>query len=706
MHRIKLLDPSVTNKIAAGEVIERPSSIVKELIENSVDAMATSISVEVENGGLKHIGVVDNGMGIQPEDMELAVLKHATSKISTVEDLNSIYSMGFRGEALSSIGAVSMLKIKSQTKDASIGKIITVEGGKILSQEDKSLPLGTSVSVDHLFYNIPARFKFVKNPGVEAAHISDLVSRLILAYKDISIRYSANGKLLYKSPGSGELMDAIVSVYKSGIVEKLIPVDYEYMGIKVKGYVGKPFFNFKSSRYQTVIVNKRFVKSDMVKKAVLTAYGERLLKGCKPFFVLNITLSPSEIDVNVHPRKLDIQFLNKQKVEYVVHEAVYEALGKNSHLKQMKLHPPVRKEANSSVQIAFEGNTQEKFLTSRELESLHKAQQEKEFVSFAHVDSEAQNSPSDDQVAMDRKGLSDAEFTNPDTFSPEIFGGLADKEGETEVANHTLDVKAEKQETESVPEMESGLSLQELLAASKAPQPLPDFKGDKDMHQYINYQGEGEGMPIGSVAAHWDGHQPDATANTLLQSAYRIIGVAFQTYILVECEESLFLIDQHAAHERLIYEEFKAQLQKNIPSQLLLFPQEMGLTHENFDLLMKNKEVFEELGFSFVEGEEAFTIRITSLPAILGQANGPQLIDDLLEQIRSGGGDVVAKKERMIRASCRSAIKAGDLLPKREIERLLDSLLRQGVILHCPHGRPIIIQLKREEIEKYFSRRV
>lgn len=702
MHKIKLLDPSVTNKIAAGEVIERPSSIVKELVENSVDAMATSISVDVENGGLKHISVVDNGVGIEPDDMELAVLKHATSKISTVEDLDSIYSMGFRGEALSSIGAVSMLKLKSRTQSAQIGRIITVEGGKILSQEDKALPYGTSVSVDHLFYNIPARFKFVKNPGVEAAHISDLVSRLILAYKNISIRYTANGKLLYKSPGSGDMMDAIVSVYKSDIVEKLISVDYEYMGIKVKGFIGKPFFNFKSSRYQTVIVNKRFVKSDVIKKSVLTAYGERLLKGCKPFFVLYITLSPGEIDVNVHPRKLDIQFLNRQKVEYVVHEAVYEALGKTSHLKQLKLHPPVRKESTPSVQIAFEGNIQENYLTGRDLEALHKAQQEREFVDFARADIASNSSKTQ------KEELSDAEFINPDTFSPEIFGGMDLQTEERELAQTTSDVKQQEEASQANDAKAPGLSLQELFAKSDIHAPkVPDIKGTDDMNQYVNWSEEDFHVPLD----HMEGvsaalpPRPDATASSFLQNSYRIIGVAFQTYILIECEESLFLIDQHAAHERLIYEQFKAQLQKNIPSQLLLFPQEMSLSHEDFDLLMKNKSLFEELGFSFSEGDQAFTIRITALPAILGQANGSLLIDDILEQIR-GGGDVVAKKERMIRASCRAAIKAGDFLPKREIERLLHSLLHQGVMLHCPHGRPIIIQLKREEIEKYFSRRV
>lgn len=597
MSEIKLLPKNISDKIAAGEVVERPASVVKELVENAIDAKASAISVSISDGGIREISVTDNGEGIAFRDVGLAFEKHATSKLFTLSDLDYISTQGFRGEALSSIAAVSITEMKTKRRDEETGTHMRVSGGRTDYVNPAGLPDGTSVNVSNLFYNVPARRKFLKKEAQEAAYVSDLVSRYILAFPEISFHYTSEGKTVYHSPGNGDLSSAVYCVYGSGIMDTIVFVEHRANDMRVSGYVSKPGAVMKNRRAGSVFVNRRYVRNTALHDMVRSAYGETLVKGEVPFFVLNIELPFSAVDVNVHPNKLQVRFKDSAAVEYVIKEAVSSACAapRGSVLPDVN-EPPKR----GAVEMRAPEGTQTEF-----------------FSGFSRSVLKEQETAGTQQANA-------CDMTDYAAVTPEL------------------------QEHETVE----------------------------------------------------DAPPEEAEPPEIQVAGYRLIGSLGATYALVEQGGDLLIIDQHAAHERLLYEKFKSG---NIPgSQALLYPYVFTASHEQKNVLDENIEAFVSAGFD-IEPFGALEYKISAVPSVAAGAAAGELINDALAEIQAGG-DVVLKREAIIRAACRSAVKAGDKLSDAELKSLVDSFLKSGVMPTCPHGRPVISVISKKQIEKSFKR--
>ena len=593
---IRILDKSVSNKIAAGEVVERPVSVVKELVENSIDAGAGAVSIDITEGGIKSITITDNGSGIASQEVKLAFEKHATSKITTLRDLNHIITQGFRGEALSSIAAVSVTDLKTKTQDEETGTHIRISGGRLDFCNPAGLPGGTSITVSNLFFNVPARRKFLKKPGQEAAYISDLVSRYILSFPEISFHYRSGGKTIYHSPGNGDLKGAIYCVYGSDVLDSIAYVDEAYGGIRVWGYVARPGTSMRSKNTGSIFVNRRYVRNRMLFDMVKSAYGQTLVKGDFPFFALNIDIPASLVDVNVHPNKLQVRFSDNAAVEHVINEAVSSACGS--------------------------------------------------------IYGKIELSKSEEAVEPAVK----VEMRTTDSFvQEELFSGFS------------RSVMKEESEIDY-------LSKEEIHIEKKTEDPY--------IQQETIIQDE-----------------PAAKTEQDEIISYRVIGSFASTYILVEQSDNLLMIDQHAAHERLLYEKFIKEEQS--ASQRLMIPKVIKLSHEQMNTIDENIEVFRQLGFD-MEPFGALEYKLSAVPSLIKEAGAQQLILEVLDDIKSP----VIMKDDLIRTACRRAVKAHDKLSDKELQSLVDSFLKTDVIPTCPHGRPIITVLTKKQIEKSFKRTV
>ncbi len=597
MGQIRLLSKNVSDKIAAGEVVERPLSVVKELVENAIDAGASAVSVSIAGGGIRQICVTDNGSGIAPDDASLVFEKHATSKIFTEQDLNFISTQGFRGEALASISAVAVVELKTKRRDEELGITLRVSGGRMDEVTPAGLPDGTSVTVSNLFFNVPARLKFLKSEANEAAYVSDLISRYIMAFPEISFHYTSQGKSVYHSPGNGSLRDAIYCVYGADLLESIVHVSHEAGDIRVDGFVSRPGLLLKNRQKGSVFVNRRFVRNSALHDMIKNAYGPMLVKGESPFFALNIFLPASAVDVNVHPNKLQVRFRDTASVEYVLKEAVSKAC--------RQVHGSIKLEPSALAAP-----------------------------------------PPIKTVEM---------HARPEVMQTDLFSGFT-----RTVLKETVQPVDDDEEVEtiSLPE-EQPVAMEPEQVVQEVEEPLIRSFGD------------------------------------------RLIGSFADTYILVEQGENLLIIDQHAAHERLLYDRFVSG--RFDASQPLLVPQVIKVSHGEKNLIDENIEVFQALGFD-IEPFGTLEYKISAVPMLFYSAGLYEMIAGALEEIRQGTDDVVLKRERIIKAACRSAVKAGDKLSDDELRSLVDSFLRTNVIPTCPHGRPVISVLTKKQIEKSFKR--
>ena len=605
MGQIRRLSKSVSDKIAAGEVVERPLSVVKELVENAIDAGASAISVSITDGGIRQLCVTDNGAGIAADDAPLVFEKHATSKIFTEQDLNYISTQGFRGEALSSISAVSVVELKTKRRDEEMGAIMRASGGQMEDVKPAGLPDGTSVTVSNLFFNVPARLKFLKSPANEAAYVSDLISRYILAFPEISFHYTSQDKNIYHSPGNGSLRDAIYCVYGGDLLDNIVHVSHEASDIRVDGFVSRPGVSMKNRQKGSVFVNRRFVRNSALHDMIKNAYGPMLVKGESPFFALNIFLPASAVDVNVHPNKLQVRFRDAASVEYVLQEAVSQA-GRQVHgtIKMEAADPPVAATPKAMVEMQ----------------------------------------------------------AKPDVMQTSLFSGF------------TRSVMKETMRSEEDADEPANTGFTESFASINNDEPAP-----QPLEQTIASPEEPLIEPFGD----------------------RVIGSFADTYILVEQGENLLIIDQHAAHERLLYDRFISG--HFSASQPLLVPQVIKVSHAEKNLIDENIEVFTGLGFD-IEPFGALEYKIASVPMLFYSASLYEMIAGALQEISQGENDVVIKRDRIIKAACRSAVKAGDKLSGDELQSLVDSFLRTNVIPTCPHGRPVISILTKKQIDKSFKR--
>ncbi len=662
MRRIKVLNQYTANQIAAGEVVERPASVVKELVENAVDAGSTSIVIETKGGGLESIRVTDNGTGIAAEDVETAFLRHATSKIGTAEDLSHIETLGFRGEALASIAAVAHVTVKTRTASDEAGILLRINGGEKKELSEIGTAQGTSMLVENLFYNVPARLKFMKSPRSEAAYISDYVSRMLMAHPEISFKLVQNGKTVFQSAGNGNLRDAVYCVYGADVFPHLREVHYDDGYVKLSGFIGTEQASRNNRNAQSFYINSRYIKSQKLSYALQRAYDMRIMTGRFPFAVLNITIASSEIDVNVHPNKLDVRFKNEERIMRAATIAARHALG-----------DPVAAPSYFTPSI----NPQNAFGQKAEKDS----------------------KPEIKTVLPEIREYLPKETDDCKTDSYKQEGALPVSELQ---AKHTH-IPAAFLQTQ--PDRKP-VFLKEAARSSITVDSFPSLL--KNAPFSVVKQEKAAEMPMSEKPADVlpampvPEKKPEQTRFACSQ--YSIIGQVFQCYWLVQQDDVLFFIDQHAAHERRLYERL-AEKGVASQSQMLLIPEIVKLTPMEYDTLMENLSQFQEIGFE-IEEFGMLTVSVRAVPHMIGQ---PETVSFLHEAIglldrKNRLSTVELKRAALIQASCKHAVKAGASLAKEEIEALLAEYEAEGIPMTCPHGRPVMVKMSKLEFEKLFKR--
>lgn len=633
MAKIRILSEAIAGRIAAGEVVERPCSIVKELVENAIDAGATAVSIAIEEGGIKLIRVADNGSGIAPDDMPLTIVKHATSKIFSLSDLDHIGTMGFRGEALASIAAVSELTIRSKTPDNELGSELHATGGEVDYINEAGVANGTTTIVENLFFNTPARRKFLKRPASEAAAITDCVSRLILSYPNVSIRYTSGSTTIYHSPGSGDLNDAIISIYGVRIKPRLIPIDAKQGDMKLSGYISSPELNYKTFKHGSIFVNGRYIKSQDINHAILAGYTERLLKGTFPMFVLHLDLPLSSVDVNVHPNKLSIKFIDDNKVSQFITDTIYETL--YTAVRTPKLDLEYKRDIKGPTIQAIK-STAEPTLKNKTIEI------------------EAENNKIEAQRTVSRKDIDN-------------------------ILNRVPDYKAES----TIMRQTSPYSVEAVLGKEqKSKTEMHDFKLPRSEEQEQNEQ--------------------PSLINTI--GSYNIIGTAFSTYIIVESDDTIYMIDQHAAHERLVYDMLLKESGGVI--QPLLEGEPYDVTHDEMLLIEDNLELINKIGIELSRLGQ-FCYSINAVPMVLGDIEPSSIMKDILSVLtESRRQNIVLRQEKLAKAACKRAVKAGQKLSEDQLNSIMQQILINKTMPYCPHGRPIAVAFTRTDLEKSFRRRV
>lgn len=640
---IHKLDTEISNKIAAGEVVERPASVIKELVENSIDAGATKITVRIERGGVAKMTVTDNGCGMAREDAELAFLRHATSKIHTAEDLDAIYTLGFRGEALSSIAAVSHVDLYTKREQDAVGThaIPTADG---VHSTEEGMADGTTIVVSDLFYNTPARMKFLKKDATEGSYISDLMLRFILAHPEISISFVNNGKEQLRSPGDNRLINCVYAVYGKAYAEAVIPVAYEENGIKVSGLIGKSSTARANRSYQSYFVNHRLIKSALITKAVEDGFKNQIMIGKFPMAILNLELDARLIDINVHPTKQEVKFSRESDIFVAVKRSVENALYQTLDIPKRILpeeKKPEKKEepkkaalprADSGVQLPLP----EKPAVISNEQFQKKLEEHFPFPKAEPVQMKKLSEPLPDSYQCDT--------------SPAYF---ARKKQEI--------VEGRDSSRLAVPEKQEQAIPKPIQKEEAAPEEIPYF---------------------------------------------RVIGQIFKTYILVERGEEMLMIDQHAAHERIKYEELKRELaQKSVTSQGLLLPVTVDLSAAEFEIYKENRDLFQELGFEAEEfGRSSVIIRMT--PAAVEAEDISDVFVEMLTQISESRDKILTKKSEraLYTIACKAAAKANRKMEQQEMEGLVRGVFGLGTINTCPHGRPITISMSKKEMEKEFKR--
>jgi len=661
MGKIVLLDDLTINQIAAGEVIERPASVVKELVENSIDAGSTKITVEVRNGGIKQIKIIDNGCGMTSDDIEYAFERHATSKIRKAEDLENVKSMGFRGEALASIAAIANVEIVSKTEQDEFGHKLVIEGGNILEREEVGSQKGTTIIVNNLFYNTPVRYKFLKKDYTELGYIEDAIYRIAIANPNISIKLIADGKNIVQTAGNGEIKTVIYAIYGKEVVDGLIDVEYSINDITVTGVIGKPEIARGNRSYQMFFVNKRFIKDKTLSAAVEQAYKGFLPIGKFPFLMLNIDIPPHTIDVNVHPTKLEIRFQEEQKVFQIVYHAIKEGLLKGDLIRDT------------------EKQTEENIILEKQ--NMEKIEQE----------SPKKNGESaiNGFLGFFRKKEEEPEKTE--------INDAADKNNAIEqiyIKQNKLDANSiEARESKiEIPEPEEKFDFKEMYAKTFG------TKIEEEPSGYVPEQSE----KAENISIFEDAETEKYVPN------YKYCGTAFSTYIILEINDEIYILDQHAAHERIMYEKVKANFYSSgeRDSQIMLLPDIINLTHKEKDIVRENVELLEKAGFIFEDFGDN-TLRLIGVPSICFDLDTKKLFIQLLDEIGTVAITATQEKEEKFIATiaCKAAVKANMKLTEEEVHSLLEKLMKLPNPFTCPHGRPTAIKMTKYEIERKFNRK-
>lgn len=663
MQHIQVLDQVTIDKIAAGEVIERPASIVKELVENAIDAGATHVTIEIEEGGISLIRITDDGSGIMKEDIRNAFLRHSTSKIRNVEDLLHITSLGFRGEALSSIAAVTKVEVITKTKEAILGTRYVIEGGQELSLDEAGSSDGTTFIIRQLFYNVPARRKFLKTAMTEAGHVQDLLIRLALSHPEVAFRFLNNNQEKLRTSGSGKLKDVIYNIYGRDVASNLLELDYRQGGIHITGYLGKPLITRGNRNFETFFVNGRYVKSTMISRAVEDAYKDFMMQHKFPFVVLHFQVDTETVDVNVHPTKMELRFQNQQEVYKTVFEAIHRQLLEPELIPQVEVPEPL----TSPVQEKKKTPSPDLKLVRRAIPSDSK----EAAVSIATtlIDSAAQTVP------------------EPVKEEPHNEDYFIRKMRERVMSYHNRNSSAEVKDQKKI------------------------FRPEEQKKRIQTSVREATTYKVNETPVVQKPEQLNLFEEKLLKrevrAEYRLIGQVFDTYWLVQFQDNLYIIDQHAAHERVLYERtLKEMKNREFTSQYLSPPIILTLSMQEAELLKTHKERFERIGFEIEPfGGEEYAIR--AVPANLFSIAKKELFMEMLDNLADGLStnmtpDII--DEKVASMSCKAAVKGNNRLSAQEVDALIGELLELENPYHCPHGRPTIIAMSKKELEKKFKR--
>ncbi len=701
MNKINILGNEISDLIAAGEVVERPASVVKELVENSIDAGSKKITVEIRGSGAEYIRVTDNGCGMSSDDAKTAFMKHATSKISTKEDLYAINTLGFRGEALAAISAVSKIVLKTKESASVSGYSVCLEGGRIIDEGEIGAADGTTIEVSDLFFNTPARLKFIKSEQSERSVITSLIEKLAISNTEIAFTYIINGSVRFFTSGNGSLSDAIYSVFGSELASDMLPVNFEDLGITVFGLTGKPLANKPNRNFQMFFVNGRLVRSKTLQQALESSYKNSMMVGRYPVCVLFITVNTSDIDVNVHPSKLEIKFSNDKVVANTISTAVRSALSLESGVYQIKIGKQEPVQIKEPENVSFKERIEPKPVTNvsqRPILNIS-AEEKKEVKEIKEV-----------------KKINDWEITTyhkPEKHIPtvkrdsKLARPVYSSSSGTVGTLNSNPMEALSAIKEFVDKNNIDISTEKISEIAKVePKPVNESLPEKDERpviineQKIKQKTVKEEIPV--IIEQTSVEEPEVTLIEEDVPAYKYIGEVFSTYIIIEQEDELVYIDKHALHERMIFEKLRSS--DFIEIQTLLVPKLLFLSESDSTVLIENKDELKKIGFDI--DDFGGSIMLREIPSVIEESDIEVLLTEIASELRI---KTTAESEFLDKflynIACKAAIKSGGRSSEKELRSLIDEYLKKkNTLKYCPHGRPIVFSLTKKAIEKQFKR--
>ena len=778
MGNIVLLDELTINQIAAGEVIERPASVIKEMVENSIDAGATQITVEIKNGGISYIKVTDNGKGIAQDDLEMAFERHATSKIRSASDLNNVTSMGFRGEALASIAAISRVEMISKTAEQETGYKVVVEAGDVLEKEETGCQTGTSITVSNLFFNTPVRYKFLKKDYTESGYIEDVITRIALVNPNIAFKFINTGKTIIQTNGNGDLKSVVYAIYGKDVANSILEVSYPYEDVKITGVIGKPDIARSNRSNQLFFVNKRYIKDKTLAAATEQAYKGLIPIGKFGFVVLNIEMNPAKVDVNVHPAKLEVRFEEENKIFQSIYHAIKDTLLKSELVsgeksrettfeERLKLIQENKKEQMGNGLFGFRKQKEhaiEKYTDEEskiKTNSIDEVKQDNVNISSVNIEEKAPNiaeagkpintedvlaqlknlkekmqkdlQMGDNSVADNSEDyIIDSADVNKKLEEENKEQNENDKINEEDVQkdvenvenNIENDGQADKDQTKKIETMEELPKAMQNKNFEEVKEKIEDLDNNTQVvsedfnEMYTKMFGT---RPIDLIEKEKKEEQKvnaidlvqnnvsifDDEAEKILPT-YKFIGIVFNTYIILEIDQQMYILDQHAAHERIMYEKVKKNYYSDTDkdSQMLLLPDVITLTHKEMEICRENVDLFTKAGFTLEEFGEN-TIKLTGVPSICIDLDTKELFLETLDEINTVARTAKQEKEEKFIATvaCKSAVKANMALTEQEVHSLMEKLLQLPNPFTCPHGRPTVIKMTKYDIERKFARK-
>lgn len=681
MPEIQVLDQTTIDKIAAGEVVEKPYSVVKELVENAIDAGSTAITVEIKDGGISLIRITDNGCGIEKEQIEMAFLRHSTSKIRKVEDLYTISSLGFRGEALSSISAVAQVELLTKTAGSFIGSRFLINGGKKVSLEEIGVPEGTTIIVRNLFYNTPARKKFLKSATTEGNYIQNLVEKLALSHPEISFKFINNNQIKLQTSGNCNLKDIIYQIYGKDIASNLVEISFESDEAKIKGYIGKPLISRGNRQYENYFVNGRYVKSNIVSKAIENAYKNFLMQHKYPFTVIMASFEGKYVDVNVHPTKMELRFSEEEKVFQLFYHVIFESLShreliSSDDLENSKDKKKLLKQQNSAK------TDKTKPHIPKTAEPFEKKRIEQERAGREALTGENQISQIENKKTL--TGENEITSVGTDESEPKEVKPLLDKGNENKIVYNKNDVLAHNKDLMSKNKVQYKADEKEAVSQAQV------------LRETTNYPKVTKQMSM------FEEHMVEKS----VRDEIKIIGQVFDTYWILEYEDKMYMIDQHAAHEKVLYERMiKLLKNKEFTSQMLNPPLIITVSANEAQVLEEYRSQFEQVGFEIEPfGGKEYAIR--AIPGNLYGLNEKsiflEMLDDISNESMKKTPDTILDK--IATMSCKAAVKGNMKLSYSEAAELMKELMELENPYHCPHGRPVIVSISKKEMEKKFKR--